>query len=171
MNEVKRFLDTETFFDAAILRHGFTDYMRDYEIIVGGRDGPPHTDVHRYQFVGCVDAIYATAIRPEVFAKSIPDEFVLSGPDYPEKDEPDGFIWGTRWSCAYPGLEYLAPSERAARWSRLLGRPMHEVSIATEAFRLNLVFAEVRHELMGHRPIVHFEKQYPIGTNRSAMRP
>jgi len=40
MNPVETFLCREAFFDAAIMKHGFTDYMRDYEIIVGGRDGP-----------------------------------------------------------------------------------------------------------------------------------
>ena len=36
MPTVREILERETFFDAAILRHGFVDYMRDYELIVKG---------------------------------------------------------------------------------------------------------------------------------------
>jgi hypothetical protein len=39
---VKELLECENIIDAAIMRHGFTDYMRDYEIIVGARNGPPN---------------------------------------------------------------------------------------------------------------------------------
>jgi len=93
MPTVEEFLERETFFDAAILRHGFTDYMRDYEVIVSGRDRPPRTDVHRYQFIGCVEATVETRVAADTFAKSLPDEFVYAGPDYPEKEDPDGFVW------------------------------------------------------------------------------
>jgi len=29
---------------------------------------------------------------------------VYADPDYPEKDDPDGFVWGVRFSNAYQGL-------------------------------------------------------------------
>jgi|SRR5262245_54576415 len=103
MMTVRELLNREDFFDAAILRHGFTDYMRDYEIVVSGRQGPLHTDVHRYQFVGCVEAVCTTNVEPAVFVSSLADDFVFAGPDYRDKEDPDGFIWGTRWSCSYPG--------------------------------------------------------------------
>ena len=57
MLTVRELLEREDFFDAAILRHGFVDYMRDYEVIVASRNGPPYTDVHRYLFVGCAEAV------------------------------------------------------------------------------------------------------------------
>lgn len=113
MNRVQALLTAEVFFDAAILRHGFTDYMRDYEIIIGGRDGPPNDDLHRYQFIGCVEANYITAVSPETFTRSLPDTFVFSGPDYLDQDEPKGFIWGVRYSNAYPGLTYIEKSPLA----------------------------------------------------------
>lgn len=163
MNPVQELLSREDFFDAAIMRHGFTDYMRDYEVIVGARGGPPHTDIHRYHFVGCVEAHYETAVSPSTFAASLPDDFVLSGPDYPDKPDPHGFIWGVRYSNAYPGLTYVAGSTRAERWTRTLGVPMHEITLQTEAFTLTLVFAEARYEFLGHEPAVTFPTQYPIG--------
>jgi hypothetical protein len=163
MATVEQVLDRETFFDAAILKHGFTDYMRDYELIVSGRDGPPHTDVHSYQFVGCVEAATETRVAPNVFTRSLPDDFVYSGPDYPDKGDPDGFVWGVRWSCAYPGLKYVRNGTRASVWSKKLGRPMHEVTIETEAFHLRLVFADIRHRFLGHdAPAVLPRKDFPI---------
>lgn len=29
---------------------------------------------------------------------------MYAGPDYPEKDDPEGFIWGMRLSSAHQGL-------------------------------------------------------------------
>lgn len=160
---VQELLERETFFDAAILRHGFVDYMRDYELIVGARDGPPHDDLHRYQFVGCAEAVCRTNLRPSTFAESLPDAFVYAGPDYPEQDDPDGFVWGVRYSTAYPGLTYIEDGNGAQHWSDLLGRSMHEVTIETEAFHLRLVFASLRYEFLGRedneRPI---PKDYPV---------
>jgi len=161
MNSVKELLERENFFDAAIVRHGFTDYIRDYEIIVAARSGPPNTDVHKYQFVGCVEARYKTLLGPD-FTKSLSDEFVYSGPDYPEKPDPDGFIWGVRFAEAYPGLTYLENGERAAHWSRALERPMHEILIETNCFSLRLVFADLRYAFLGHEPDVALSKDMPI---------
>lgn len=159
---VKELLEREDFFDAAILRHGFTDYMRDYEIIVGARNGPPNTDVHKYQFIGCVEAQYQTLLRSDTFSKSLPDDFVYSGPDYPDKDDPDGFIWGVRFAEAYPGLMYLDDGERAAYWFSVMGRKMHEVTLETNAFHLRLVFADVRYAFLGHEPEVSVSQDLPL---------
>jgi hypothetical protein len=164
MPTVRELLEREDFYDAAILRHGFVDYMRDYEVIVGSRDGPPYTDVHRYLFVGCAEAVCETAITPEWFVRSLPDDFVLSGPDYPEKDDPKGFIWGVRWAAAFPGLSYLPDGEGARAWSARLGRRMHEVLLETNAYRLRLVFADIRHAYLGtqDQPGILRGKDYPV---------
>lgn len=164
MLTVRELLEREDFFDAAIIRHGFVDYMRDYELIVGARNGPPNTDVHRYLFVGCVEAAYETALSPESFVGSLPDDFVLSGPDYPDKDDPRGFIWGVRWAGVYPGLAYLPDGERAKEWSTRLGRLMHEITLETNAYTLRLVFADLRYAYLGteDQPGVLRTKDYPI---------
>lgn len=166
MITVKQLLQREDFFDAAILRHGFTDYMRDYELIVGARDGPPHTDMHKYQFVGCVVAQYHIPLaRPDAgpaLARSFPDDFVFSGPDYPAKDDPQGFIWGVRCTIAYPGLTYIDDGAFAEQWSKLLGRTMHEVVVETNLFLLRLVFADVRYAFLGHTPAVTIQKDMPL---------
>jgi len=161
MLTVRDLLERETFFDAAILRHGFVDYMRDYELLVSARDGPPNTDIHRYLFVGCVEATFETKV---VNAAWFSDAFVFAGPDYPDKDEPDGFIWGVRHADAYPGLTYLDRGPRAAHWSEKLARPMHEVRLETNAYVLRLVFADIRYAYMGREGenLPPRSKDYPI---------
>ena len=162
MLTVKNLLEREDFFDGAILRHGFTDYIRDYEIIVGGRNGPPYKDVHKYQFIGCVEAVYTSKIRPEAITQSLSDEFVYSGPDYPDKDDPKGFIWGVRYSNAYPGWAYSENGKQAKRWTKLMNRKMHEFVLETEAFQLTLVFADVRYSYLGDEPEFKLSKDYPL---------
>lgn len=164
MLTVRELIEREDFFDAAILRHGFVDYMRDYEVIVASRNGPPYSDVHRYLFVGCAEALCRTALTPDGFVRCLPDDFVLSGPDYPAKDDPPGFVWGVRWAAAYPGLRYLADGERAREWTARLGRPMHEVLLETNAYALRLVFADLRYAYLGTDdvPGVLRSKDYPI---------
>jgi hypothetical protein len=157
---VKELLERESIFDAAVMRHGFTDYMRDYEIIVGGRDGPPNTDIHKYQFIGCVEACYETR-HGKIFGQSLSDDFVFSGPDYPEKRDPDGFIWGLRFSEAY-GWQYIENGERAKYWSERLGRIMHEVILETNAYSLKLIFADIRYAFLGYEPAVEVQKDYPL---------
>ncbi|HEY0735212.1 MAG TPA: hypothetical protein VGD69_09935 [Herpetosiphonaceae bacterium] len=161
-SSVRDLLAREDFFDAAILWHGFTDYMRDYEIIVGARNGPPYTDVHRYQFIGCVAAMCTTALPPASFVQSLPDQLVYAGPDYPDQDVPDGFVWGVRYSTAYPGLTYVEQGEYARTWSQTLNYPMHEITLETEAFHLRLVFADVRYVFVGHDAAAWVRKMYPI---------
>jgi hypothetical protein len=161
MITVKELLKREDFFDAAIMRHGFTDYMRDYEIIVAARNGPPNTDVHKYQFIGCVEAHYQTKLKG-AFAQSLSDEFVYAGPDYPDKGEPDGFIWGVRFAEAYPGMEYLETSARAEYWSGLMGRTMHEITVETNVYLLRIVFADVRYAFVGNEPDVVLPKDMPL---------
>jgi hypothetical protein len=166
MITVKQLLKREDFFDAAVVRHGFTDYMRDYEIIVAARNGPPNTDVHKYQFIGCVEAHYQTKLNG-AFAQSLSDEFVYSGPDYPDKEDPDGFIWGVRFADAYPGMEYLETGERAEYWSGLMGRKMHEITVETNAYLLRLVFADVRYTFVGNEPEVVLSKDMPLSAIES----
>ena len=117
--------------------------------------------MHKYQFVGCVEANYETKLR-EGFTQSLSDKHVYSAPDYPDKEVPDGFIWGVRFAEAYPGLTYVENGERAEYWSRLLRRKMHEILLETNCFHLRLVFADVRYAFLGHEPEVVLSKDMPL---------
>jgi hypothetical protein len=168
---VKELLERESITDAVIFRHGFTDYIRDYEIIVGARNGPPHTDIHKYQFIGCAEAICSTHLvrtfhePTSIFGQSLADEFVFSGPDYPEKDDPNGFIWGVRFAEVLSGWAYIENGKRARFWSDAVRRKMHEVYVDTNAYRLELVFADIRYSFLGHEPAVTVQKDYPLKIN------
>lgn len=56
-------------FDQALVYHGFTDYMRDYDIFVyataGPRTGFPTAAYLRYRFKHCVRASVTSAVSPE----------------------------------------------------------------------------------------------------------
>lgn len=167
MPTVREILERYSFDDAAVLRHGWVDYMRDYELLIGTVRGPADPDIHRYHFVGCAEATCQTALSPSTFSESLADDFVFAGPDHPEREEPDGFIWGVRWAAAYPGLSYIEGGQRATYWSDLLGRPMHEVLLETNAFTLLLVFADVRHAVIGGAELP--PKDYPIQVSATEL--
>src|SRR5215212_1496886 len=140
---VQEKLEEYPMFDVAILRHGYTSYMRDYDVIaeIGGVGGTG-SGVYRYRFTHCVQISTRTLVRDEIWQKSWDDLFI----DYQrwlEADTPIGFVWGACWSMAYPGLSYLAESAMAEEWSKRLQKPMHEVEIETQAFYLQLIFHDI----------------------------
>ena len=120
------------FVDAAILRHGFTAYNRDYDIL--------------FSLYGGGKYLLRFSHGPEVTTTTIccdkqawSDVFI----DYNEwlaAGEPDGWVWGTCWSGAYPGLRYIDNSPRAKELSERIGKQMHEVIIETDAFDIWIVF-------------------------------
>lgn len=163
MSNLLHVLETENFSGAAVVAHGFTDYMRDYEIHVVGRNGPPFDDVHRYLFVGCVEAIVRSNVDPETFGQSIGDEFVYAGPDYPDKPEPNGFIWGVRYSTAHWGFILKKDSSRASEWSTSTKLAMSEITLSTEAFVIDLIFFDLRYEFLGQsQNLQKFNKSFPV---------
>lgn len=61
---------------------------------------------HELTFTHCVRLEYETRVRDDVWSRSWSDEFV----DYQawlDAGEPDGYVWGTDWSSAYPGRTRL----------------------------------------------------------------
>jgi hypothetical protein len=141
---VQEKLDTYSFFDGAILSHGFTSYMRDYEILAEvsagyNKDG---TGRYRYRFTHCVHASYNTSMRDDTWRISWSD-ILTDYERWKEADAPEGFVWGVCWAETYPGLTYVEDSKAASDWSQRLGQPMHEVQIETNVYSLNLVFHDV----------------------------
>jgi len=131
--------------DFGVLGHGYMPYMRDYAVVVQLPGDGPSSGVHRGIFTHCVLASVETRVRDTVWSVSWEDDFI----DYEtwqESGEPDGFVWGTNWSLAYPGLSCIPNSHDASAWSARLGKEMHEVTIETEAFFLRLVCHDVRME-------------------------
>jgi hypothetical protein len=56
----------------------------------------------------------------------------------------DGYVWGVKWHCLYPGAKLLPESETTCRWSNVLGIDFHEVRIETNAHILTLHFSDLQ---------------------------
>ncbi|MFD4671628.1 hypothetical protein ACFWNN_17965 [Lentzea sp. NPDC058450] len=141
-------------FDQALVFHGFTDYLRDYDVIVYA-SADPSTGIRpehlRYRFRYCVRAEVTTSVAPETWKRSLDDAFVDGWED---RDDLDGYVWGVRWQVLYPGAKVVADSEAAAAWSARLGMPMHEVLIEANGHTISLVFADLLVDRVepGHSP-------------------
>lgn len=140
-------------FDQAVVFHGFTDYMRDYDVVVWAT-ADPRTGVAPehllYRFQRCVRATVTSAVPPEVWAKSLGDRLI----DYETGVELDGYVWGVKWQALYPGMQFVSPSADASHWEGVLGVPFYEVFIETNGHNINLVFSglSVRQVASGYAP-------------------
>ncbi len=130
-------------FDQALVYHGFTDYMRDYEAIVymtaapGAGIAPAY---RRYLFRYCVQAACQTTVALRVWRSSLNDQLT----EYETGVDLDGYVWGVKWQALYPGAGVVAESAAAARWAQEVGIEFHEVRIETNAHDLTLVFSDLQ---------------------------
>lgn len=142
VNETVQTLEQFPIFDVAILGHGFAPHGRDYLLVTetnwaGGRAGQ-----YEYRFSHVVAQHLETRVQDDVWRTSWDDVFT----DYAEWERaghPDGYVWGTCWSLAYPGQTVTATSARAEEWSRRVGHAMVELNVETDRFSLMLVFHQV----------------------------
>lgn len=132
-------------FDQALVFHGFTDYMRDYEMVLqlsaDPRTGIP-TEYVRYIFVNCVQASATSALSPEIWSRSLDERLI----DYATGVDLDGYVWGVKWQALYPGFEIVVDSETASSWSRQVGIRFHEARVGTNGHDLALIFSDLRIE-------------------------
>jgi hypothetical protein len=128
--------------DQAIVFHGFADYMRDYEIFVYATADPstgiPPEHV-RYRFIYCVSAVATSALTPEIWKRSLDQRLV----GYDQGRYLDGYVWGVKWQCLYPGMRLFRDSVDAQRWSRELGLPFYEAVIGTNGHNISLIFSDL----------------------------
>ena len=125
--------------DFAVLSHGFLPHGRDYYLTVQealGRD--PGT--HSLLFTHVAKATLETRVRDDVWPKSWVDVFL----DYEASVDMDGYVWGTNWSLAYPGISSLKDDAEASHWTTRLGKPMYAAEIETDRFHLRLIYHSVR---------------------------
>jgi hypothetical protein len=129
--------------DFAVLNHGFADHGRDYHLVIqdclGGRPG-----THRLTFRHVIIADYRTALNPKSWSESWDNIFL----DWDKAKDLSGYIWGTNWSNAYPGLTLLPDDSDAVHWSEQCGHFMHAVRLETDRFSLRLVYHDVSAEYL-----------------------
>jgi hypothetical protein len=152
---IERFLTGHPLFDQAITQHGFTLYLRDYDVIVdriapvlkGGVDAAADRSNYvearyRYRFTHCVAATADTKVSDETWRVSWDDHFTELAA-WKRAGEPEEFVFGVRWADAYPGGQLVQDSALARDWSERLGRTMHEAVIETNTYTLRLVFHDL----------------------------
>jgi hypothetical protein len=132
----------EEVFDQGVVFHGFTDYMRDYEVIVHST-ADPGTGIPpaylRYLFRVCVHATIDSTVPPQIWARSLDEQLI----EYETGVGLDGYVWGVKWHLLYPGARVVADSPRAIEWSSALNLDFHEVELETNAHKISLVFSDL----------------------------
>ena len=134
-------------FDNWVIRHGPTEYVRDYDVTVAVVAAKPDGDGsyvqghHRIRFSHCPTAAMEMRLAPAVWRQSWTDD-MIEWDAWRAAGEPEGFVWA-QGAIAYPGLSYVEDSADALDWSHRLGHPMHELLLETNAYRLRLVFHDL----------------------------
>ena len=165
-NEILKWLPE---LDFAVLAHGWAKHGRDYLIIVedclGGDPGQ-----HEITLTHCLNIEYETRVRDEVLKRSWSEEFT----DYKkwqEAGEPDGYVWGTDWSNAYPGLTIVKDSQHAQDWTKRLGKDMYEVTLETDRFFMSIIFHSVKTRKLNDSTSTISKTIFPLKKEGSQQSP
>ncbi|MBB2746968.1 UNVERIFIED_ORG: hypothetical protein FHR35_006847 [Microbispora rosea subsp. rosea] len=129
----------DTVFDQALVYHAYTDYMRDYEMILYLTADPVAgvAPIYlRYLFRYCVEVRTCTSVRRDVWRESLDDRLLGD----PGTIDQDGYVWGVKWQCLYPGGTIVPDSQR----SEALGIDFHEVRFETNGHDITLVFSDLQ---------------------------
>ena len=126
-------------YDVAIIKHGFTDYVRDYMFEIEANWIGDLAGKYNLIFKHCYELIYKTLIDDDTIKQSWSDMFI-DFEIWEKNNEPEGFVWGTNWSLAYPGFKEIVDSEKAKVWSKKLGKEMKEVNLQSNSFEINLIY-------------------------------
>ncbi|MBT0771991.1 hypothetical protein KIH74_23820 [Kineosporia sp. J2-2] len=137
-DEIEQALDD--LFDQALVYHGYTDYMRDYEVIVRGSADPEAGQGHRrYLFRHCPRVTVTSTVGPDVWARSL-DEALL----HQETPHDDAvYAWGVRGQALYPGAGKPETSRETRRWASRLGVPFYEITLEGNGHELRLMFSDL----------------------------
>ncbi|GGO83648.1 YxiG-like protein [Nonomuraea cavernae] len=145
MDVIKLQQALDDLFDQSLLRHGFVDHLRDYQLVIlpmpDPRTGttPPR---RRYLFRYCVQATCATALPADTWRVSLDDRLTT----FETGVELDGYVWGVNWQSLYPGATLISDSPTARSWAAAIGIDFHEVRIQTNVHDLTLVFSDLHIE-------------------------
>lgn len=133
----------EGMFDNALVHHGFTTCMRDYEMIVWqpfDQNSGIASRYMRFLFRSCPEAVVSSALGPETWTRSMDEELLRA---QPITIDSTGYVWGARYQELYPGPEIVENSEPARRWTAQVGVPFYEVNVKANAQHINLIFADL----------------------------
>lgn len=120
-------------YDFGLMQHGFAPHGRDYVLVLQA------FGIYRVTLTHVVELHCETRVRDDVWPDSWDDRF-LDYQTWERSGEPSGYVWGTNWSLAYPGLDTEENHPAAKRWSDRLGKPMYFMAIETDLLRLSAIF-------------------------------
>jgi hypothetical protein len=132
-------LSLDDIYDVVIIAHGFKPYKREYYFQIETDWDDPQGGQYLLTFTHCYELRYEIAADVKILLQSWDDVFI----DYEEHrkaGEPEGYVYGTNWSLAYPGFSLDKGSENGKRWSEKLNKSMQEATLETEIFKMNFVF-------------------------------
>ncbi|MGW0853781.1 YxiG-like protein [Streptomyces sp. NPDC002690] len=150
--------------DQLVVHHGYTNYMRDYEVVFDVGPGGPHVGTptfQRYLFRYCVEARCETFQSAETWRASLDDRLL-------DLDTADpalgGYVWGVKFHELYD-IRLRPGSDATRRWTEAVGIDFHEVRMETNAHDLTLLFSdlEVCEVPVGYAPFVAGEELGPSG--------
>ena len=132
----------EDVFDQALVFHGFTDYMRDYQLITYSVADPrtaitPSFDSYLFRY--CVEATITSTLTPRSWANSLDERLI----DHEAGKDLDGYVWGVKWQALYPGISVSTESKTADQWARAVGIPFHEAVIEGNGHKIVLIFSDL----------------------------
>lgn len=131
-------------FDCELMFHGFTNYMRDYELVVYQSVDPRSGLLPRHQrflFRFCTEVAVRSSVTPDVWTRSTADQLLET--HHVTRDTPPGYAWGVQCQVLYPGATIIEGSERAQAWAEQVGIQFHEVRIEGNAHVIDLVFSDL----------------------------
>jgi hypothetical protein len=131
--------------DCALTHHGYTKYLRDYEMVVyqSVDPNPKYGLVPRhlrFLFRFCPEATVTSLVRPDVWSHSLDDALIE---EHKVTMDSQGFVWGVNCQILYPGAKVVANSDKAAKWSEQIGVPLYEVRIIGNTQEIALIFSEL----------------------------
>jgi hypothetical protein len=140
-------------YDKELIFHGFTPYMRDYEMVVYEPVDPnPEYGLvprHlRFLFRYCTEATVTSRARPAVCVRSLSDDLLKVRH---VSRASTGYVWGVEAQELYPGVTVVKGSKGAARWADQLGIAFHEVLVEANSQAIGLVFSEATAAEILHR--------------------
>jgi hypothetical protein len=123
--------------DFGVMHYGFAPHGRDYVLILQAMG------TYELILTHVVESHYETRVHDDVWPISW-DDCLTDYAAWEAAGKPEGYVWGTNGSLAYPGLEAPDDDPTAARWSRRLGKSMFFLALETDRFRLSLIFHDAR---------------------------
>ena len=129
----------DDFIDTAILSHGFMPYKRDYYFHIEALWREPFAGQYLLLFRHCYDFNYNVFTGAETLLQSWDDLFI-DFDKYEKAGGPEGYVWGSNHIGVYPGFSQVDNSKKAKEWSEQLGKPMIEVELEAEIFKMNFIF-------------------------------